>query len=122
MGHMLNNTIQDILIRKARLQGFNSCWIPGTDHASIGRLRIRYIDGPVLEKEYKSFVGMHPIPIVHGMTIGEYAKMIIGEKWIDKTPDLEVIPLKNWDRSLWFDETNINWVKPSLDLMQVWKP
>lgn len=35
MGHMLNNTIQDILIRKARLQGFNSCWIPGTDHASI---------------------------------------------------------------------------------------
>ena len=41
-----------------------------------------YIDGPVLEKEYKSFVGMHPIPIVHGMTIGEYAKMIIGEKWL----------------------------------------
>jgi len=35
MGHMLNNTIQDILIRKARLQGFNACWIPGTDHASI---------------------------------------------------------------------------------------
>ena len=42
-----------------------------------------YVDGPVLEKEYKSFVGMHPIPIVHGMTIGEYAKMIIGEKWIE---------------------------------------
>ena len=35
MGHMLNNTIQDILIRKARLEGFNACWIPGTDHASI---------------------------------------------------------------------------------------
>ena len=35
MGHMLNNTIQDILIRKARLQGFNACWMPGTDHASI---------------------------------------------------------------------------------------
>ena len=35
MGHMLNNTIQDVLIRKARLQGFNACWIPGTDHASI---------------------------------------------------------------------------------------
>ena len=35
MGHMLNNTIQDILIRKARLKGFNACWIPGTDHASI---------------------------------------------------------------------------------------
>ena len=35
MGHMLNNTIQDVLIRKARMQGFNSCWVPGTDHASI---------------------------------------------------------------------------------------
>jgi valyl-tRNA synthetase len=35
MGHMLNNTIQDILIRKARLDGMNACWVPGTDHASI---------------------------------------------------------------------------------------
>jgi valyl-tRNA synthetase len=35
MGHMLNNTIQDVLIRKARLNGYNACWVPGTDHASI---------------------------------------------------------------------------------------
>ena len=35
MGHMLNNTIQDVLIRRARLQGKNACWVPGTDHASI---------------------------------------------------------------------------------------
>ena len=35
MGHMLNNTIQDVIIRKARMQGFNTCWVPGTDHASI---------------------------------------------------------------------------------------
>ena len=35
MGHMLNNTIQDVLIRRARLLGFNACWVPGTDHASI---------------------------------------------------------------------------------------
>ncbi len=40
------------------------------------------IDGPILEKEYKSFVGMHEIPVLHGMTIGEYAKMINGEKWL----------------------------------------
>lgn len=71
------------------------------------------VEGPVLEMENQSFVGYYPIPIRYGLTIGELAKMIIGEKWIDKTPDLEVIPLKNWDRSLWFDETNINWVKPS---------
>lgn len=41
-----------------------------------------YIDGPILESEYASFVGMHPVPIVHGMTIGEYAKMINGEQWL----------------------------------------
>ncbi len=35
MGHMLNNTIQDVLIRRKRMQGFNACWVPGTDHASI---------------------------------------------------------------------------------------
>ena len=35
MGHMLNNTLQDVLIRRARMQGKNACWVPGTDHASI---------------------------------------------------------------------------------------
>ena len=42
-----------------------------------------YVDGFVLDSNYKSFVGMQPIPIVYGMTIGEYAKMLIGEKWLD---------------------------------------
>lgn len=57
-----------------------------------------YIDGPVLESKYKSFVGMQPIPIVYGMTIGEYAQMLIGEKWINslKYPKLEVIPCQNY--------------------------
>ncbi|OMP31048.1 exo-beta-N-acetylmuramidase NamZ domain-containing protein [Mangrovimonas sp. DI 80] len=57
-----------------------------------------YIDGPILEKEYKSFVGMHPVPVVHGMTIGEYAKMINGEHWLDNgvTCDLAVIPVQNY--------------------------
>lgn len=41
-----------------------------------------YVDGPVLEKEYKSFVGMQPIPIVYGMTMGEYAQMLMGENWL----------------------------------------
>src|SRR5690625_7762689 len=35
MGHMLNNTIQDVLVRRARMKGYNACWVPGTDHASI---------------------------------------------------------------------------------------
>ena len=57
-----------------------------------------YVDGPIREKKYKSFVGMHPVPIVHGMTIGEYAKMINGEKWIKKKCDLTVIKMKDYTR------------------------
>lgn len=57
-----------------------------------------YIDGPVLDMQYKSFVGMHPVPVVYGMTIGEYGQMINGEKWLanDIKADLTVIPLKNY--------------------------
>lgn len=57
-----------------------------------------YIDGPILEKEHQSFVGMHPVPVVYGMTIGEYGQMINGEKWLAKgiQCDLTVIPLKNY--------------------------
>lgn len=43
-----------------------------------------YVDGPVLESKYKSFVGMQPVPVVYGMTIGEYAKMLLGEGWLSK--------------------------------------
>jgi len=57
-----------------------------------------YVDGPVLEPKYKSFVGMHPVPIVYGMTIGEYAQMINGEKWLTNGAkcNLKVIKLKNY--------------------------
>jgi len=57
-----------------------------------------YIDGPTLEIEHKSFLGMHPIPLVHGMTIGEYAQMINGEKWLKNglSSNITIIPLKNY--------------------------
>ena len=60
-----------------------------------------YVDGPMLEEKYKSFVGMHKVPIVYGMTIGEYGKMINGEEWLkDKVKcDLQVIEIKNYDHS-----------------------
>jgi len=56
------------------------------------------IDGPIVQNEFKSFVGLHPVPIVYGLTIGEYAKMINGEKWLkdEVECDLTVIPLKNY--------------------------
>jgi len=57
-----------------------------------------FVDGPVLEEKYKSFVGMHPVPVVHGMTIGEYAQMINGEKWLEnnRTCELQIIDCKNY--------------------------
>ncbi|MDG1661278.1 MAG: DUF1343 domain-containing protein [Winogradskyella sp.] len=57
-----------------------------------------YVDGPVLEKEHTSFLGMHPIPLVHGMTIGEYAQMINGENWLSDSVkcELTIIPVKNY--------------------------
>ena len=60
-----------------------------------------YIDGPVLDMKYKSFVGMHPVPIVHGMTVGEYAKMINGESWLSDELhcDLTVIKVTNYSHS-----------------------
>ena len=59
-----------------------------------------YVDGPVLDLNYKSFVGMHAVPITHGMTLGEFAKMINGEHWLedDLNCDLTVIPVANYNR------------------------
>ena len=72
------------------------------------------IDGPILEKEHSSFVGMHEIPVLHGMTIGEYAKMINGEKWlIDSLQcNLTVIPCLNYSRDMKYSLP----VKPSPNL------
>lgn len=73
-----------------------------------------YIDGSVLEEEYSSFVGMHPIPVLHSMTIGEYAKMILGEKWLKEKKEfkLTVIACKNYSHS----DKYVPPVKPSPNL------
>lgn len=72
------------------------------------------IDGPVLEKEFTSFVGMHQIPVLHGMTIAEYAKMINGEKWLKNGMQckLEIIPCLHYNRALPYSLL----VKPSPNL------
>lgn len=74
----------------------------------------RIVDGPILEKEFSSFVGMHPIPLLHGMTIGEYAQMINGEKWLKNGEQckLTVIPCLNYKRELFYSLP----VKPSPNL------
>ncbi len=72
------------------------------------------IDGPILEKQNSSFIGMHTIPVLHGMTIGEYGKMINGEKWLKDSVqcELTVIPCLNYKRTMFYHLP----VKPSPNL------
>ncbi len=74
----------------------------------------QYIDGPVLEKKHRSFVGLHPVPVVYGMTIGEYAQMINGEKWLKNSVqvELKVIKVKNYRHQSHYALT----IKPSPNL------
>jgi uncharacterized protein YbbC (DUF1343 family) len=60
-----------------------------------------YIDGPVLDTAFSSFVGVAPIPAVHGLTVGEYAKMVLGEGWLKegRRCDLEVIPMLHYNHN-----------------------
>jgi len=73
-----------------------------------------YIDGPILQPEFRSFVGMHPIPIVHGLTIGELALMINEEGWLKGNVkcDLEIIPVKNYTHTTTYSLP----IKPSSNL------
>lgn len=71
-----------------------------------------YVDGPMMQKEHESFVGLMPIPIVYGMTDGELAQMINGEKWNSKTCELRVIPIKNYSHNTSYELP----VKPSPNL------
>ena len=63
-----------------------------------------YVDGPVLNPDYQSFVGMHQVPVVHGMTVGEYAQMVNGEGWLEGEDacDLTVIPCGNYDHKSFY--------------------
>jgi uncharacterized protein YbbC (DUF1343 family) len=73
-----------------------------------------YVDGPVLELEHKSFVGMHKVPLVYGMTIGEYGQMINGEKWLKNgiQCDLTIVPLENYTHNSEYSLT----IRPSPNL------
>ena len=76
-----------------------------------------YVDGPVLDQAYMSFVGMHPVPIVHGMTAGEYARMINGEGWLKtgRKCDLTVIPCEGYSHAVFY----VPPVRPSPNLPNV---
>ncbi len=76
-----------------------------------------YVDGPVLDPAFKSFVGMHPVPIVHGMTVGEYARMINGENWLKEgiQCSLTVVPIKQYTHKTAYELP----VKPSPNLPNI---
>jgi uncharacterized protein YbbC (DUF1343 family) len=78
-----------------------------------------YVDGPVLDPKFRSFVGMQPVPVVYGMTIGEYARMLVGEQWIgdskNSEADITVIPVANYTHQSKF----VLPVKPSPNLPSI---
>ena len=69
------------------------------------------VEGPMIPKEEMSFVGCLPIPLRHGLTLGELARF--ANDRIPKRARLSVVPMKNWQRSMWFDETGLYWISPS---------
>lgn len=79
------------------------------------------VDGPILKSDFKSFVGIAPLPIQHGMTIGELAlyfnDLIQKEKNI--RADLIILQMENWKRIQTFDETGLNWIKPSPNIVNL---
>lgn len=72
-----------------------------------------YIEGNILDLSFASFVGVHSLPIRHGMTVGELARLFAAERGY---PEPIVVPMRGWKRAMWFDETNLPWILPSPNL------
>lgn len=71
------------------------------------------LEGPILEyPAYSSFVGLYPIPVRHGMTVGELATLF-NDKFMEEKVNLTVVPMEGWERDMWYDETSLPWVVPS---------
>jgi uncharacterized protein YbbC (DUF1343 family) len=82
----------------------------------LGGLRI---EGPILEPDFRSFVGQWEIPYLYGLTCGELARMIQGEKWIAKPVKLTVIPMRGWERRMVWQDTGLRWVATSPNIPRV---
>ncbi|MFH0990539.1 MAG: DUF1343 domain-containing protein [bacterium] len=74
-----------------------------------------HVDGFIREDSLRSFVGLHPIPIAHGMTVGELAMLFNEEGWLKNgiKASLTVVKMEGWKRSMWYDQTGLRWIKPS---------
>src|SRR5437868_7228334 len=74
-------------------------------------IRADVVEGGMIEKRYRSFTGLHNVPVRYGLTPGELARYLTGKKAL--TAEILVVPMKGYRRSMWWDETGLEWVKPS---------
>ena len=107
------NSTMKYVIEAAAEQGIE-VWILDRPNPLGGN----YVAGWVLEPEYNSFVGTYPIPIAHGLTLGELAQMALGEDWYetDAKINLRVMPMSGWQREMKWNDTQLEWVPPSPNL------
>jgi uncharacterized protein YbbC (DUF1343 family) len=77
------------------------------------------IEGSILQPDFRSFVGQWEIPYLYGLTCGELARMIQGEKWIKQSGKLTVIPMRGWDRSMVWQDTGLRWVATSPNIPRI---
>ena len=77
-------------------------------------IRADKYEGNILDPKFSSLVGQFPVALRYGLTPGELLRFLVGTKLIDA--DVKVVPMKNYRRSMWFDETGIPWVNPSPNL------
>jgi uncharacterized protein YbbC (DUF1343 family) len=76
----------------------------------LGGLRV---EGPGMEEKWRSFVGQFPVPYVHGMTVGELARMANARGWNGNRCSLSVIPMQGWSRDMTWSRTGLRWVQTS---------
>jgi uncharacterized protein YbbC (DUF1343 family) len=106
------------LVLEAAAENGVEVWILDRPNPAGGE----YVAGWMLEPEYTSFVGAYPIPIAHGMTLGELARLIIGEQWLNVSAEVagtlkwRIIAAEQWSRSMLWPETGLPWVPPSPNL------
>ena len=113
--------IQDIGLRSytyisTMALAMEACGEAGKDFVVLDRpnpLAGTLVQGPPMEEALRSFVGQVPVPYRHGLTIGELAKMIIGKGWIKANPDLTVVPMQGWTRSVLWPQTGLSWIATS---------
>ncbi len=107
-----NSTMKNIIEAAAEFD--KEVWILDRPNPAGGD----YVSGWVLEEEYKSFIGSYPIPVAHGLTLGELALMAMGEDWLDteQEPKVKIIEMEGWKRNMRWPETGLNWIPPSPNL------